>query len=756
MGEPAEESEPQAAAAEPHPSDALHRLGTSGRTRRMPFVQQLTATDCGAACLTMVLAYYGKRIRLDEARETAGIGRDGANAQALLQAGRWFGLRGRGVRVDIEELELLDPGAVLHWQFNHFVVFERLRRNAVDIVDPAHGPRRVPLDEFRKAFTGVALLFEPGDMFEPEKAAARPLPRMLRELVFRTGLWARIGVTSLLLQLFALVLPILTGVVVDRVIPRSDWHLLTVLGAGMAVMIVFQFLTSMIRGHLLLHMRTHLDARMTMNFVEHLLALPYAFFQRRSAGDLMMRMNSNAIIREILTNGALSTLLDGGLVTLYLVIVVVASRTLAAIVVALALLQLAIYFITRARQRSLMSQGLATQARAQSNQVEMLAGVETLKAMGAEQLAAEHWANLFVDDLNVTLRRGALDATIEAVNTAFKTASPLIILVWGAIAVLHGELSLGVMLSLNALALGFLGPLGNLVATLNKMQLLGSYLERIDDVLSAPREQDKPRASHTAKLRGRIVLERVSFRYSPTTPMVVRDVSLAVEPGQFVALVGKSGSGKSTIASLLLGLYAPTAGRILYDGIDLNEIDLRAFRRQIGIVTQRPYLFGTTIRRNVALLDPTVAMPEVVEAAKKAQIHDEIVMMPLGYETPLLDAGASLAGGQRQRLALARALVRRPAILLLDEATSALDAVTERAVQERLEQLQCTRIVIAHRLSTIMRADHIVVVDDGAIVEAGTHADLLAARGAYYRLVVAQLGGGKQQRDDEEPTRVRG
>jgi ATP-binding cassette subfamily B protein len=519
-------------------------------------------------------------------------------------------------------------------------------------------------------------------------------------------------------------------------------------------MLVFQLLTSLTRGHLLLHMRTHLDARMTLNFLEHLLALPYAFFQRRSAGDLMLRLNSNSVIREILTAGVLSTLLDGSLVGLYLIVIVIASRTLAIVVLLLAALQLALFFVTKSRQRALMTQGLGTQSRSQSNQVEMLAGIETLKAMGAEQLAAENWANLFVDDLNVSLRRGALDASIESVANAFKIASPLIILVWGATAVLDGALSLGGMLALNALALGFLTPLASLVSTLNRLQLLGSYLERIDDVLSSPREQERPRAAHTSRLRGQIALERVSFRYSPTTPMVVRDVSLQVEPGMFVALVGKSGSGKSTLASLLLGLYNPTAGRILYDGIDLNDIDLRALRRQLGIVTQRPYLFGTTIRRNIALLDPNVTMPEIVEAAKKAQVHDDIHAMPLGYETPLLDSGASLAGGQRQRLALARALVRKPAILLLDEATSALDAVTERAVQERLEQLQCTRIVIAHRLSTVMRADLILVVDEGAVVEQGTHEELLARRSAYYRLNVAQLGGKK--RDDDEPTIVRG
>jgi ABC-type bacteriocin/lantibiotic exporter with double-glycine peptidase domain len=732
---------------------ALERLGTHRRMRRIPFVQQQSASDCGAACLAMVLAYFGKSVRLDEVRESAGIGRDGGTADTLLAAGRWYGLRGRGVAVEMDELELLDPGTVLHWQFNHFVVFEKLRRDAVDIVDPAAGQRRIPLEEFRKAFTGVALLFEPGEMFEPEKAAARPLPALLGQILRRSGLWMRIAVTSVLVQIFTLALPVLTGVLVDRVIPRSDLHLLTVLGAGMAVMIVFQFLTTMVRGHLLLHMRTQLDARMTLDFLEHLLALPYGFFQRRATGDLIMRLNSNTVIREILTSSALSTLLDGALVVLYLGIIVVASRQLALLVVVLAILHLAVHYGTRGRVRALASEALGTQARSQSTQVEMLTGIETLKAMGAQDIAGEHWSGLFIDDLNVSLRRGALDATVDSVMSALKIASPLVILVWGGWAVMHNELSLGSMLGLNALALGFLTPLANFTVTLGRLQLLRSYLDRLDDVLSTPREQAATRTLHKGRLKGQISLERVSFRYSRATPVVVRDVSLEIQPGMFVALVGKSGSGKSTLASLLLGLYPPTSGRILYDGIDLHDIDFVALRKQLGIVTQRPYLFGTTIRNNISMRDYDVKLAEVMEASRKACVHDEIQAMPLGYETVLLDAGASLAGGQRQRIALARALVRKPSILLLDEATSALDAVTERMVQDQLEQLRCTRIVIAHRLSTIARAHLIVVLEDGAIVEQGTHEDLLAKREAYYRLIVAQLRG---KPNEDEPTTVRG
>ena len=318
-------------------------------------------------------------------------------------------------------------------------------------------------------------------------------------------------------------------------------------------------------------------------------------------------------------------------------------------------------------------------------------------------------------------------------------ASPLIIMGYGASLVMDGRLSLGTMLAMNALAVGFLVPLSALVSTALRLQLLGSYLERINEVLDTPPEQDRTAVTRAGKLRGGITLEQVSFRYGPVSPDVVKDVSVDIKPGQHVAIVGRSGSGKSTLAKLILGLYRPTKGRILYDGVDLAQLESRSVRRQLGIVPQHPYLFGTTIRANITLADPALPLEQVIQAARIARIDDDVVAMPLGYGTVLVDGGASLAGGQRQRVALARALVQQPAVLLLDEATSSLDAITESQIHRNLASLPCTRIVIAHRLSTIVHADLILVMDEGSLVECGRHEQLMALDAKYCELVAAQI-----------------
>jgi ABC-type bacteriocin/lantibiotic exporter with double-glycine peptidase domain len=545
---------------------------------------------------------------------------------------------------------------------------------------------------------------------------------------------------SLLLQVLALALPSLIGAVVDRVVPSGDTSLLTILGLGMGVLVGFQLLSSLVRAHLLLHVRTLLDARMTLGFLDHLVHLPFPFFQLRSSGDLMNRLNSNTTVRELLTSGALSALLDGSLVILYLGLLFIGSWQMGALALGLALLQGLVFLFARQRQHDLMAQNLEVSAAAQNFEVELFTGIQTLKAMGLEDRAVQHWSGLYVDVLNVSLERGRLAALTDSLTGSLRMASPLVLLAVGALQVMQQQLTLGEMLTLNALAVGFLGPISNLVATSFQLQLVSSYLARVDDVLQASPEQAAGTTRSSPKLTGHIQVENVSFRYGPNSPLVVQDISLEILPGQFVAIVGHSGAGKSSLAHLLLGLYLPTSGTIRYDGIPVGEIDLRALRRQLGVVLQAPSLFRADIRRNIAYADSTLPLETVEAAARRAQVHEDIAAMPMGYETVLSEMGASLSGGQRQRLAMARALVHNPAILVLDEATNALDAKTERAVQAAISELRCTRVVIAHRLSTIRDADVILVMDRGRLVERGTHAELLARGEHYAGLVTSQEG----------------
>jgi ABC-type bacteriocin/lantibiotic exporter with double-glycine peptidase domain len=701
----------------------------------------MAETDCGAACLAMVLAFYGKAVRLDELRNALGGWRDGTSALSLLTVARTHGLRGRGVRVEVESLSYLPAGCILHWGFNHFVVLERVRRDQVRIIDPAHGRRSVTTAELRRLFTGVVLVLEPGDTFERRCATHASVWRHVGEVLRGSRLWIRISVVSVLLQLFALALPILTGAVVDRVVPRNDRSLLVVLGGGLAAFIGFHFLGTLIRAHLLLRVRTLVDARMTLGFVEHLATLPYGFFQLRSAGDLMMRLNSNATVREIITAGVLSGLLDGGFVMLYVAILFVLSAPLAMVAVTLGVLQIALVALTWRRQRELMSENLQRQAAAQSYQFEMLNGMETLKAMGVEQTAVDRWSDLFVDVLNVSIAKGHLDALVEAATGALRLGSPLILLGFGALLVLNGDLTLGTMLAIGAVADGFLAPLGTLVTTTSQFQLLGGYVDRLDDVLDTAPEQHAAGLRRAETLRGEITVQSVSFRYGVAGAYALRSVSVDIRAGQHVAIVGHSGAGKSTLARLLVGLHAPESGRLLFDGADLSELDRRSVRRQVGVMMQQPYLFAGSIRSNIAFGNPSMTLDAVIEAAQRAHIHDEIARMPLGYETLLAPGGVSLSGGQRQRLALARVLASKPPIVVLDEATNALDAVSERAVHDELRALRCTTIVVAHRLSTVVAADLILVLDGGVLVEQGTHRELLQMRGVYASLVQAQVEG---------------
>ncbi|MFN7963128.1 MAG: peptidase domain-containing ABC transporter [Thermoanaerobaculia bacterium] len=718
---------------------ALAALGL-GRRRKLPFVAQTAATDCAAACLAMCLGYHGKVVSLDEVRQVTGLARHGTDARTLLAAARHFGLRGRGVQLaGPRDLPLLEAGAILHWGFNHFVVLERSSRKGAWVVDPGFGPRFVPRAELDRVLTGVAVVLEPGEAFTEGGERKPLLRRYLGRVLGHRQLLSRVLSTSLVLQGLALALPLLTGILIDRVIPRGDRTLLWVLLAGAAALVAFQLLAALVRGHLLLALRTRLDSELTLDFLDHLVHLPFLYFQKRSAGDLLMRLASNSAIREILTSAVLSTALDGLMVASYLVLLLAADWRLGLLVALLAALRLAILLGALARRKLLTSQALEAQAASQSYQVQLLAGIEAIKACGSEDGAVEAWSHLFVRELNVSLARGRLDTWVASLLEALALGSPIAVLLYGGLRVMAGDLSLGTMLSLAALAGGFLAPLSTLVANATQFQLLGSYLDRLEDVLATAREPMGAELARPASFAGAISLAGVSFRYGPLVPPAVEGVTVDIRPGELVALVGFSGSGKSTLAGLLAGLIHPEGGQVLYDGRPLSQLPAEWLRKRLAYVPQRSYLFASTVRANIALADPALPMARVVEAARLAEIDEEISALPMGYETVLADGGSSLSGGQQQRIALARALVGRPRVLILDEATSALDTVTERKIQHNLGELSATRIVAAHRLSTIRHADRILVLDAGRLVDSGTHEELLSRPGVYRRLVAAQL-----------------
>ncbi len=717
---------------------ALRRLGGLGKHKEIPFIQQMEWTDCGAASLAMVLAYHGHHVALSEVREVIGVARDGVNAKAILDGAERYGLSGRGVKVTAEQLSILPRASVLHWEFNHFVVFDGVGKRGVRIVDPATGPREVPIEEFTKSFTGVALQLTPTERLVKVAPPTGRFGRYLRELMLEKKLFVRIIVMSLLLRLVGLILPLLTGMIIDRVVPRSDYTLLWVVVIAITGMVVFNTICDVIRAHLLLHLRMSLDTRMTLSFLDHMVSLPFSFFQRRSTGDLMMRVQSNGTVREIVTSKSMSAIIDGTFVMIYAVIIFWVHPTMGAIAVGLSLTEAAVFAAARPAYHRLLAEDLDKQAKAQGYMVQLLGGMETLKCAGAERQAIERWSNLYTDELNVSIKRVRLSTVVDGLRHAIASLAPLLILTVGASAVMSGKISLGTMLAMNSLATSLFEPLSALVASALELQLVKGHMERIDDVLKTPQEQpDRDSKAAPPVLRGNLAIRNVSFRYSEQGPAVVDNVSVDIPAGASVALVGPSGSGKTTLLGLLAGLHKPSAGEIAYDGASLHSMDVRLLRQQIGIVPQHPYIFGASVRENIALTAPGATIDRVTAAATIACLHDDVADMPMGYDTVISDGGASLSGGQRQRVAIARALLRNPSVMLLDEATSALDNATEAKVIERLGRLRSTRVTVAHRLSTVRNADLILVMDKGKVVERGTHQELLRLGGLYSQLVHA-------------------
>jgi ATP-binding cassette, subfamily B, bacterial len=706
------------------------------RRRRVPVLYQLNATECGAACLAMVLGFHGRSTRVSDVRELTGVGRDGLSAARIVAAAEASGLRMKAFALQPADFDKVPMPAIVHWDFEHFVVVERWTPRSVTIVDPGTGRRKVSAEEFSNRYTGVVLAAEPGATFERAAAAPPQWHGYLWSMLSQApGVLGQVVVVSLVLQVLALAVPVLTKIVVDEVLGQGIDELLPIVVLGLGIMVVAQLVSSTLRGTLLLSLQAKVDQHLMVGFFRHLLSLPYRFFEQRTTGDLMMRLGSNAQVREILTGQTLSVLIDGSLVVVALGFLLAQAPSFGLVVLAIAAVQVALLLASRRPMHELTQRDLIAQSGSQAYLVEALQGIATVKASGAEERTLAHWSGLFADQISASVRRGYLASLVETAISVLRTLAPLLLLWIGARQVMDERMSLGTMLALQALASSVLTPLASLVANAQRLQLVGAHLERLTDVLEAEPELVD---GEVITLAGGIEVDGVGFRYDQQGAEALHDVSVTIEPGQKVALVGRTGSGKSTLARLLLGLHEPTEGEIRYDGQAMAELDLHALRRQVGVVMQEPVLFSGTVYQNIAFNNPDLTQEQVVAAATRAGIHHEIAMMPMGYDTWLAEGGGGLSGGQRQRIALARALAHEPAVLLLDEATSSLDVATEALVERNLRALACTRVVIAHRLSTVRDADLILVLDQGRVIEQGTHPDLVAQGGAYADLVGQQ------------------
>jgi len=711
----------------------------------------MSTTECGAACLAMVLSYFGRATTVSECHDLCGAGRDGATARTIAVAARDLGLRVRAYRAEPSALAELPLPAILHVGFNHFVVLERVSRRHVDVVDPSGGRTRLSWEDLDHEFTGVVLTFAATERFEPR--TRRSVARVgryalgaLRAQGVRRGLGQVLGAT-LMQHLAGLCVPAFTALLFDRFIPTGALGAMDAAMAGLGLLVLGQVVLAYVRGAVLAHVQARLDAHLMLGFFRHLLSLPLRYFEERTSGDLLMRMAGNTAVRDIVGTNLLAGALDTLFMVGYFGLLMWLSPVLGSVTLAAALAQAALLMLAHRSTQGLIQHELSAQTASQGYLIEALKGVRTLKASGATSQALHHWSGLFFRATRVTQRRGQRISGLDACLLGVRIFAPLSLLWVGGHLAVAGQLSVGAMWAIIGIAASALAPMASLVASAQKWMMARAELDRIAEALETRPEQHGRTLHDAPPLEGGIELQALSFRYASTSPKAIDGVSMSIEPGSKVAIVGRSGSGKSTLVSLLLGLYEPGEGTITYDGRPLHSLRYQSVRRQIGVVTQDAFVFSGSIRDNIAFADPRLGPEEVERAARIAALHEDIMQMPMGYETLVGEGGIALSGGQRQRMSIARAVAQRPAILVLDEATSQLDTATEAETTAAIRELGCTRIVVAHRLSTIRDADRIFVMDRGRVVEQGDHVSLLAAGGVYAALYLAQDEADPERRE---------
>jgi ATP-binding cassette subfamily B protein len=734
--------------AEREPAEAESSLAPTGPAwRRLlklyPLVLQHDASDCGAACLAMIARFYGVPVGVARLRDMANVDRDGASLWSVSQAAEALGFHTRGLQLAYEALADIQTPSIVHWEGVHYVVLYEASAKGVIVGDPALGIRRLSAEEFRRGFSGRALELTPTQRLRKTEKARTSFARFAPILRPHLALVLEVFGASLLLNILGLGLPLFTQVVLDRVIVHGSLDLLNVLLAGMLAVAVFQAATTAIRRLLLIHISTRSDLRLIGDFLRHVMSLPLRFFDLRRVGDVLSRISENEKLRAAMVGTIPGVVLDTSLALGYLALLayynVRLTLVVCAVVPAFVLLML---LFTPALLRN-RREHFARHADQWSYLIESITGIGTVKSMAVETPVRWRWEGLFVESLLVGQRGARLETAYSTLGTLLSTVATTLFLWFGARQVVANAMSVGQLVAFVALAGNVINPVLRLVEAWSELQEARNAVERLNDVFDAKPEEPEGKALLSLpRIEGHIRFENVTFRYAPGQDApTLSGLSFEIPAGATVAVVGRSGSGKSTLAKLILGLYVANEGRVFIDGHDVRSLSRRVLRRRMGVVPQEVFLFSGTIRENIALGAPDCPFDRLVAVARLAGAHEFIGEMGLGYDTRVGERGMSLSGGQRQRIALARALLHDPDVLVLDEATSALDNESERAIQRNMAEASRgrTTIVIAHRLSTVQSADRILVLDRGALVESGSHAELLERGGLYAHLVGQQL-----------------
>lgn len=709
---------------------------------KTPTIYQMEATECGAASLSMIFGYFGKFIPLEQMRIETGVSRDGCNAANIMRCAKKYGLECHGYRREPDALRTIDLPCVIHWNFNHFVVFEGFKGKYAYLNDPAVGRRRLTLDELDEGFTGIVLTFKLTEAFQKEKKKRTSLSFVKARLKGQYGVLFKLMYIGLLLVFPGLVLPVLSQIFMDDILVGgyTDW--ITKLLVFMGALVLLKMGLTYYRSMVLQRLRSKMTLVSGYGFLRHMLRLPVSFFDQRYAGDLVERMESNTNVNQFLAGDLAETVLNIFVAIFYLVVLIFYSPIMTAVGMVDIAICLAAVFISN---KVISGTTMKLQISGGKLYGAVCAGLnitDTIKASGAETEYTSRILGYQAKQANLEQELNRYQQIAGAIPEAAGKITNALLLMVGGILVINGEMTLGMLLAFNSLFDSFSEPVNQLVGFIQKIQTLKADLNRVEDINNYAQDEryaDKKQTDLTRKkLSGDIELKDISFGYSALKPPLIEGFSFHLNSGDSIAFVGASGCGKSTVSKMVSGLYRPWAGEILVDGKKMTEVPAEVLNASIATVSQNIVLFSGTIRDNLTMWNPAILEEDMVEAAKDACIHDFIMQQKDGYDYQLSEGATNVSGGQRQRLEIARALATKPTILIMDEATSALDPIVEKQILDNIKRRGCTCVIVAHRLSAIRDCNQIIVMSRGKIVQRGTHRTLKDEEG-YYRTFVQNL-----------------